>query len=49
MPESTMIRSTKILQILVSVWAVAAQAWYFYQYSPAIISVLRVVSNKLWH
>jgi hypothetical protein len=37
------------LQLSLGVWIIGAQVFYFYQYSPAIVSLLRALSHRLWH
>jgi hypothetical protein len=36
------------LQFSLGVWIIGAQVFYFYQYSPTIIPVLRGFYHKLW-
>jgi len=37
------------LRFSLGVWIIGAQVFYFYQYSPAIVSLLRALSHRLWH
>jgi len=36
------------LQLSLGVWIIGAQVFYFYQYSPAIASLLRAFSHRVW-
>jgi len=36
------------MQVVLGIWIVAAQLWYFYQYAPAIGSLLRALSHRIW-
>jgi hypothetical protein len=37
------------LQLFLGAWIIGAQFFYFYQYSPAVLPLLRALSRKLWH
>jgi hypothetical protein len=37
------------LQLSLGVWIIGAQVFYFYQFSPAIGSLLRALSPRVWH
>jgi hypothetical protein len=40
--------SGRWLQVVLGTWVVAAQLWYFYQYAPAMGSLLRALSHRVW-
>jgi hypothetical protein len=35
-------------QIAIAGWAVAVFAWYFHQFSPAFIPILRGLLHRIW-
>ncbi|HWY09592.1 MAG TPA: hypothetical protein VNY24_22215 [Candidatus Acidoferrales bacterium] len=41
-------RSAGRLQLVLGFWIVAAQLWYFYQFVPAMGSLLRAISHRIW-
>jgi hypothetical protein len=49
MENATQKLSGRWVQLALGIWIVAAQLWYFYQYAPAMGSLLRALSHRVWH
>jgi hypothetical protein len=48
MENATQRQSGRRLRLVLGIWIVAAQIWYFYQYTPAMGSLLRTLSRRVW-
>jgi len=40
---------SKWLQALLCVWMLAAQVWYYFQFSGQLRSIIVLALHKLWH
>jgi hypothetical protein len=37
------------MQLALAAWIIGAQIFYYYEYSPASVSLLRSLSRRVWH